>query len=316
MTLFAQKPKPPTPSQLIAALIANGGVPYRFGSGLPIAALRGAKRHVYTDFVNRNTPVSFKLPLGYQFLNTPAIGLPAPSQILSRGHRNVAGNPAASLRFIGGIFGAPKPAAGLGQISNAAAGSLLASVPTLQPAGGASSGGALNYLPAGTQLVYSVTFDPGLLAAFNLTVETPTDLVNKISSNVSANSGISVIGTNATGNPLSFQNSFSITVQLNQSYTTAQQVQSVIDSALNAVAGYSVSSSSIAVTNVPSGQSVTTAAGGGTAPIGNVPTSASVANINSAAPSSTQNELLTWVETYGGWVVAGLVAIYAAKKLL
>lgn len=107
------------------------------------------------------------------------------------------------------------------------------------------------YLPAGSQLVYNVTWASSLTNFSN-----PSDIAAAVNANVSANSGIQVSGsqvastfwstagvTQATG--------LSFTITLMQDYTSAAMVQSVMDSAV-AGAGRPVASSNIKVVSIPS----------------------------------------------------------------
>lgn len=138
---------------------------------------------------------------------------------------------------------------------------------------------ALGYLLAGTQLVYNVTFSPG-------TVITPADAAQSVSQNVSRNSGIQVIGSNASTSFFALDAAFTLTLQLNQPYTNQAMVQSVLDSAVNAATG-GVVSSNINVTSVPGAAPGTPLPGLNTAPVGTVPGSGTPNVPTAGAPTTS-----------------------------
>lgn len=105
-----------------------------------------------------------------------------------------------------------------------------------------------NYLPVGTQLVYTFEGDFSFLAGF---FQTWSDVVGSLAGSLSTNAGISVVGSNASSNPFSTTSGFSMTVQLLQAYTNAEMVQSVIDDAINGLTGVDFGTSSIEVGMVP-----------------------------------------------------------------
>jgi hypothetical protein len=173
---------------------------------------------------------------------------------------------------------------------------------------GLGDGSALGYLPAGTQLVYNVTVSVSVLVPeLN---PTAANVAAKIAANVSQNSGITVIGSNAPTSIFNPGGGITLTLQLNQPYTTAQMVQAVMDSAVNGILGISVISSNISVTSFPGGAAVDTTAAAGTAPVGSVPGAGAAAS----APAPT--DPLTWLTTNAGWLAAGVVGFFLLREVL
>lgn len=155
-------------------------------------------------------------------------------------------------------------------------------------------------VPKGSTLVYNVTFTPGWVSAD----ATAASIAAQVAQNVSQNSGISVVGSNASNSAFSLNAAFTLTLSLNQDYTNAAMVKTVLDNAVSAVTG-GVVSSNISVTSGP-------AQGSGDAPAAGLPG----AGVTSPAPTASTFDLTTFVETYGGWLVAGVIGFVLLKKVL
>jgi len=176
-------------------------------------------------------------------------------------------------------------------------------------------------LPIGTQLVYNCTFSNGL---FQSPFISAASIVAAVAQNVQANSGISVVGTNASASPLSSVPGFTLTLQLNQAYTNYEMVQEVMDSAVNG-SGYdvSVAASNVSVTAIPGQTPSSTGAPStvGNTPVGNAPGAGTPAAGQPGANATSwlnQDGLGLGLNngTYLAIGVAGVLGIFAVKQFV
>jgi len=179
---------------------------------------------------------------------------------------------------------------------------VLRAARAMRPRGGRGLG-QLNYLPVGTQLVYTASVE---ISGFSFSV-------SQIGADLAQKAGIQIVGSSLPSvlGQLTGTGQVQITIQLLQAYTNAQMVQGVIDNELTAQ-GMSVDSSNIRVSNIPSQSSgtalISTAAIQPTVPIGNVPGAISTTTVPPGSPS--------WLSQNWPWLVGGGIAAIAGAYLL
>ena len=154
-------------------------------------------------------------------------------------------------------------------------------------------------LPIGTQLIYNVTFTPGWVSP----TATPASIAAAVAANVSKNSGISVVGTNASSNAFALSAAFTLTLSLNQAYTSAAMVQSVMDSAVAAASG-GVAASNITVSGTPAAPAASNAPVAAGAPTAGTP----------AGTSDT--DLATWLTNNWEWLLISAGALLVVTEVI
>jgi len=130
----------------------------------------------------------------------------------------------------------------------------------------AQQAAAAGIVPAGERLVYQATVSPGLGTG---PLATLADVVAGAAANLQ-NGGVIVVSTNASTNPFTTGNTFQMTIQTTQDYTSAALLKQVIDDAVNG-----------------SGKDVTVEASGFIADEGNFPIGSAPGSVDTDTNSAT-----------------------------
>jgi hypothetical protein len=167
---------------------------------------------------------------------------------------------------------------------------------SMRPRKRRSMGDALTYLPAGSQLLYTVQWGASFMWS------TPQQIAAAISSDLQNNYGIMLQGIQTAGGILNESgitqpNGFTATVSTTRDYGTANDVQSVINGDLINIAGVTPAASSISVVSSP--QPIAASVSPNAPPAAGLPGAATL-------PAATSTTSVTDWLTTNWWVLAAI----------